>query len=63
VADAAREELAAEAVRLVGDLTQLLSTVKSELRTGDVFMTLGAGDVFRVAHDLAADLERSHVDA
>ncbi|HSG81980.1 MAG TPA: UDP-N-acetylmuramate--L-alanine ligase [Gemmatimonadota bacterium] len=63
VAEAARDEMDADAVHLVGDLAELQTAVKNELRAGDVFMTLGAGDVFQVARDLAAELERSHVDA
>ena len=63
VAEAARDEIGAERVRLVRDLDELRRLVLSELRNGDVFMTLGAGDVFSVAHAVVTELERSHVDA
>ena len=63
ITDVAREELNPDQVHEVEDLGELRRALKKELRSGDVFITLGAGDVFRVAHDVAADLERSHVDA
>ena len=63
ITNVAREELNPDQVHEVEDLGELRRALKKELRSGDVFITLGAGDVFRVAHDVAADLERSHVDA
>ena len=40
--------------------TRCLSAAK---RAGDVLVTLGAGDIWRVAHALIDELRRSHVDA
>jgi UDP-N-acetylmuramate--alanine ligase len=63
VAAAAADELAAGSVHLAPDLEALAEQVRKELRAGDVLLTLGAGDVFSVAHDLVAELRRSDVDA
>jgi hypothetical protein len=37
--------------------------LRGALKDGDVFMTLGAGDITSVAHTVLDDLRRSHVDA
>jgi UDP-N-acetylmuramate--alanine ligase len=63
VSNAARAEMRADDVHDVADLEQLTEALKTELRAGDVFITLGAGDIFTVAHSVARDLGRSHVDA
>ncbi len=63
VAAAARVAAGAERVRFVPDLNALAAAVRLELKAGDVFMTLGAGDINRVAYEVAEELEGSDVDA
>jgi UDP-N-acetylmuramate--alanine ligase len=63
VVDAARRFADADRVRYAEDLEDLIVQVRAALKEGDVFMTLGAGDITNVAHTLLADLRRSHVDA
>ncbi len=63
VVDAARQAGDPKRVRHVEDLKDLLDALRGELRDGDVFMTLGAGDIDGVAHALLSELGRSHVDA
>jgi hypothetical protein len=36
-------------------LEQLLPRLKAELRPGDLFITMGAGDVLKLGEQLAAD--------
>jgi UDP-N-acetylmuramate-alanine ligase len=50
-------------VRYAVDLEDLMAQVRGALQDGDVFMTLGAGDINSVAHSLFDELRRSHVDA
>ncbi len=47
----------------VETLADLVQELRQELREGDVLLTLGAGDIGGVAHDVLAELKRSHVDA
>jgi UDP-N-acetylmuramate--alanine ligase len=63
VAAAARVAAGAERVRFVPELSALIEAVRSELKAGDVFMTLGAGDITRVAYAIVEELEGSDVDA
>jgi len=63
VAAAVRESAGAERVRFVPDLPGLIEAVKAELKAGDVFMTLGAGDITGVAYAVVKELEGSDVDA
>lgn len=63
VADAARREVGGERVRYAEGLDDLWSVARSELRGGDVFLTMGAGDVGEVAHRLFDELRRAHVGA
>lgn len=63
VAAAARGAAGVERVRFVPDLDELVRAVISELKAGDVFMTLGAGDITRVAYAVVQELEGSDVDA
>lgn len=44
--------------RYAASLDDVFSLLVSDLRPGDLVLTLGAGDVFRVAHDLRAHLSR-----
>jgi UDP-N-acetylmuramate--alanine ligase len=44
-------------VEEVGDLDKAITWLKSEVRPGDIIITLGAGDVTRVAEALASDTE------
>jgi UDP-N-acetylmuramate--alanine ligase len=62
VVDAARDEIGDERVRFVLDLAALTEALKHELEAGDVFMTLGAGDVGSVAHAISEQLEAADVD-
>ncbi len=50
---------AGAATVVVGDRDALTERVAGELRSGDVVLTLGAGDVTRVGPELVARLERS----
>lgn len=63
VVDAARRFADADRVRYAADLEDLIVQLRAALKEGDVFITLGAGDITNVAHTLLADLRRSHVDA
>lgn len=63
VAAAARVAAGADRVRFVPDLTALSEAVSRELTSGDVFMTMGAGDIVSVAHAVVEELEGSDVDA
>ncbi len=63
VVEAARAALGSDCVRFVERLAELGERLEEELRTGDVLITLGAGDIGTAAHALLARLRRSHVDA
>lgn len=63
IVDAARRFAGEDRVRYAKDLEDLTSQLRSALQDGDVFMTLGAGDITNVAHSLLDELGRSHVDA
>jgi UDP-N-acetylmuramate--alanine ligase len=63
VVDSARSALGSERVHSTSDLHTLVAELREELQAGDVLMTLGAGNINSVAHDLAAELRRSDVDA
>ncbi|NIR46132.1 MAG: UDP-N-acetylmuramate--L-alanine ligase [Gemmatimonadetes bacterium] len=63
VVEAARELIEADRVRETANLDELFEALRAELRAGDVLITMGAGDVFQVAHRVARELEGSHVDA
>jgi UDP-N-acetylmuramate--alanine ligase len=63
VVDAARRFADEDRVRYAVDLEDLMAQVRGALQDGDVFMTLGAGDINSVAHSLFDELRRSHVDA
>lgn len=60
---AAREVMDERTARYVDDLDELGRVLIDELREGDVLVTLGAGDITRVAHTVAAELVRRDVDA
>ncbi len=62
VVDAAGDVIGDDRVRFVPDLAALTEAVKRELEAGDVFITLGAGDVGTVAHAISELLEASDVD-
>jgi len=63
VVAAIRDSADSDRVRFVPDLAMLIDAVGRELEVGDVFMTMGAGDIHRVAYALVERLERSDVDA
>ncbi len=63
VADAARRAGETKRVRYADTLEELTEVVMRSLRDGDVFMTLGAGDIGSVALAVLDELRRSHVDA
>ncbi len=63
VVDAARDLIGDDRVRETADLDELFEAVRVELEPGDVLITMGAGDVFEVAHRVVRELEGSHVDA
>ncbi len=63
VVDAARKFANQDRVRYAKNLEDLVAQVRDALKDGDVFMTLGAGDITSVAHSLFDELRRSHVDA
>ncbi|UCC83814.1 MAG: UDP-N-acetylmuramate--L-alanine ligase [Gemmatimonadota bacterium] len=63
VVEAARSFAHADRVRYAEDLEELFVQVRRALKDGDVFITLGAGDITSVAHSLVDELRRSHVDA
>ncbi len=63
VVDAARRFADEDRVRYAEDLEDLVVQLRAALKDGDVFMTLGAGDISSVAHTMLDDLRRSHVDA
>ena len=63
VVDAARRFTDEERVRYASDLEDLVVQLRDALKDGDVFMTLGAGDITSVAHQMLDELGRSHVDA
>lgn len=44
-------------VRSVADLEEARRALHDEMRPGDLVLTLGAGDVYRIAHRLADDLQ------
>ncbi|MFW5643368.1 MAG: UDP-N-acetylmuramate--L-alanine ligase [Alkalispirochaeta sp.] len=46
-------------VRYVPDFDMATSEIIAELRPGDIFVTMGAGDNFRIAHAVANHLSRS----
>ena len=50
-------------VEYAGDLARAEALLDAVVRPQDLLLTLGAGDVFHVAREVAAELERSHVDA
>lgn len=65
VVAAAREAMGADRVVHVAELEDLGGALAAELGPGDVLLTLGAGDITRIAHAVLAvlaELERSHVD-
>jgi UDP-N-acetylmuramate-alanine ligase len=55
--------LGSERVRYAESVAELSAALKRELRAGDVFVTLGAGNIGSVAHALHAELGESRVDA
>jgi UDP-N-acetylmuramate--alanine ligase len=63
VADAARREVGGQRVRYAEGLDELWSVARRELRAGDVFLTMGAGNIGEVAHRLFDELRRLHVGA
>lgn len=63
VVDAARRFADEDRVRYAENLEDLVVQLRGALKDGDVFMTLGAGDITSVAHTVLDDLRRSHVDA
>lgn len=63
VIDAARRFMASDGARYVPELFSLIKALREELEPGDVFLTLGAGDIFEVAHRLFGELSRSDVEA
>jgi hypothetical protein len=63
IVDAARRFTDEEQVRYASDLEDLVVQLRDALKDGDVFMTLGAGDITSVAHTMLDELGRSHVDA
>ncbi len=63
VVRSAVEAMGSGCVVQVDTLADLVQRLRQELREGDVLLTLGAGDIGRVAHDVLAELKRSHVDA
>jgi len=48
-------------VRYVPDFAEAVDRIVAELRRGDIFITMGAGDNFRIAHAVAEQLTRSNV--
>jgi UDP-N-acetylmuramate--alanine ligase len=46
--------------RFVESLDRVIATLETEARPGDVVLAVGAGDVDRVAHDLARAVSRHH---
>lgn len=63
VAAAARVAAGADRVRFVPELEALTEAVRRELTAGDVFLTMGAGDITLVAYAVVEELEGSDVDA
>jgi UDP-N-acetylmuramate--alanine ligase len=63
VVDAAREEKEEERVHYIEELADLIQALGTRLLPGDVFMTLGAGDIDGVAHAVLDQRRRGHVDA
>lgn len=63
VVDAARRSMASDDARYAPDLFSLTDALREELGPGDVFLTLGAGDIFEVAHRLFAEMSRSDVES
>jgi len=63
VAAAARRHMGADRVKYAEDLGRLRNAARAELRPGDVFLTMGAGDIGEVAHRVLSELKQSHVDA
>ena len=63
VANAARREAGGQRVRYAEGLDELWSVARRELREGDMFLTMGAGNIGEVAHRLFDELRRMHVGA
>lgn len=63
VAQAAAESVQGGRVVYVESLDSLAQALRGELTAGDALMTLGAGDIYSVAHALMRELGRSDVDA
>jgi UDP-N-acetylmuramate--alanine ligase len=63
IVDAARRFAGASQVRYAENLEDLVDQLRGALKDGDVFMTLGAGDITGIAHTVLDDLRGSHVDA
>ncbi|MGD2153978.1 MAG: UDP-N-acetylmuramate--L-alanine ligase [Gemmatimonadales bacterium] len=62
VVDAARRFADEKRVRYAEDLGDLIGQLRRALQDGDVFITLGAGDITSVAHALLDELGRKRVD-
>ncbi len=63
IVDAARRARDADRVRYAETLEELISALAAALEEGDVFITLGAGDIGNAARAVLDNLRRSHVDA
>ncbi len=63
VVAAAREVMGPKRTRYIEGLEDLIAALGAELQAGDVLVTLGAGDITRVAHAILGELRRGHVDA
>lgn len=46
--------------RFLPSLDRMVATLEDEARPGDVLMTMGAGDVYRVHHEFTRRLQRHH---
>jgi len=53
-----RVNRAGTSARCVQGLDEITATIETEARPGDVFLTLGAGDIDRIGHDFARRLQR-----
>ncbi len=51
---------AKQPVQTFASLDQLISTLEDEVQPGDVLITMGAGDIDRVHHELTRGIQRHH---
>jgi UDP-N-acetylmuramate--alanine ligase len=52
--------LAGSSVEVLSSLDQLRATLEDSAQSGDVWLTLGAGNINRIAHEFARTVQRNY---